>query len=107
MACRSGSRCHVTLGRSFRRDSLMMSSKQGSLFRRRPATLLGCVLLSAMLFACKHNNNNMTKALWVANANNVIEYLPSQLAGGMSAAAPHRTITSAAIGEPQGGTFDA
>jgi len=85
----------------------MMSSKQDSLFRRRPATLLGCILLSSMLFACKHNNNNMAKALWVANANNVIEYLPSQLAGGTSAAVPHRTITSAAIGEPQGVTFDA
>jgi sugar lactone lactonase YvrE len=84
----------------------MMSSKQVSAYRRRPATLLGCVLLSGMLFACKHTNNNM-KALWIANANNVIEYLPSQLVAGTSAAAPHRTISSAAIGEPQGVTFDA
>jgi hypothetical protein len=85
----------------------MMSSKQGSLYRRRNATLLGVVLLSGMLFACKHNNNNTTKGLWIANAANVIEYVPSQLAGGTSAAAPHRTLSSASIGAPQGVTFDA
>ena len=47
-----------------------------------------------------------TKGLWIANGTNVLEFLPSQLAGGMSAAAPHLTISSKTLGAPQGVTFD-
>src|SRR5581483_2972839 len=46
------------------------------------------------------------KGLWIANGTNVLEYIPSQLAGGMSAAAPHLTISSKTLGAPQGVTFD-
>lgn len=48
----------------------------------------------------------ITKALWIANGNNVLEYLPNQLTGGVSTANPHLTITSAVFGAPQGVTFD-
>jgi hypothetical protein len=44
--------------------------------------------------------------LWIANGTNVLEYIPSQLAGGMSAAVPHLTISSKTLGAPQGVTFD-
>ena len=46
------------------------------------------------------------KGLWIANGTNVLEFIPSQLAGGMSAAAPHLTISSKTLGAPQGVTFD-
>ena len=46
------------------------------------------------------------KGLWIANGTNVLEYIPSQLAGGMSAAVPHLTISSKTLGAPQGVTFD-
>jgi hypothetical protein len=46
------------------------------------------------------------KGLWIANGTNVLEFVPSQLAGGMSAAAPHLTISSKTLGAPQGVTFD-
>jgi hypothetical protein len=48
-----------------------------------------------------------SKGLWIANGTNVLEYIPSQLAGGMSAAVPHLTISSKTLGAPQGVTFDA
>jgi hypothetical protein len=47
------------------------------------------------------------KGLWIANGTNVLEYVPSQLAGGTSAATPHLVISSAVFGSPQGVTFDA
>jgi hypothetical protein len=47
-----------------------------------------------------------SKGLWIANGTNVLEFIPSQLAGGMSAAAPHLTISSKTLGAPQGVTFD-
>jgi sugar lactone lactonase YvrE len=46
-------------------------------------------------------------ALWVANATNVVEFLPSQLQSGSSDPAPHLVLNSAAFGAPQGVTFDA
>lgn len=48
-----------------------------------------------------------TKGLWIANGTNVLEYIPSQLAGGTSAGVPHLTLASAVFGAPQGVTFDA
>jgi hypothetical protein len=45
-------------------------------------------------------------ALWVANGANVLEYLPSQLAAGSTAMAPHLTNNSGAFGAPQGVSFD-
>lgn len=48
----------------------------------------------------------VTKGLWIANGNNVLEYIPSQLAGGVSTAAPHLTNMSGSLGAPQGVTFD-
>jgi sugar lactone lactonase YvrE len=64
--------------------------------------------LSVAVIACKHNNNTPPKtALWIANGMNVLEYIPTQLAGGTSAAVPHITMTSPLVGTPQGVTFDA
>jgi hypothetical protein len=70
--------------------------------------VLACAALAGtMLVACKHSNTTAdTKGLWIANANNVVEYLPSQLKGGTSAAVPHITLKSTSIGTPQGVTFD-
>src|SRR5580658_3428508 len=48
-----------------------------------------------------------TKGLWIANGTNVLEYIPSQLAGGTGATVPHLTLASAVFGAPQGVTFDA
>ena len=52
------------------------------------------------------SSTSTAKGLWIANGTNVLEYLPSQLAGGMSAAVPHLTISSKTLGAPQGVTFD-
>jgi sugar lactone lactonase YvrE len=49
----------------------------------------------------------VTKALWIANGNNVLEYLPNQLTGGVSTANPHLTIATGSVVAPQGVTFDA
>jgi hypothetical protein len=49
----------------------------------------------------------LDKALWVANGANVVEFIPAQLAAGVSDPAPHLAINSAAFGAPQGVTFDA
>jgi len=49
----------------------------------------------------------ITKALWVANGTNVLEYLPSQLSSTSSTMVPHLTNNSGAFGAPQGVTFDA
>jgi hypothetical protein len=60
---------------------------------------------AALLAACKHNMN-ANKGLWIANGNNVVEFVPSQLTMGVYSAAPHRNISSGALGTPQGVTFD-
>jgi hypothetical protein len=83
----------------------------------RTSAVLAALLVSG-LSACGNGNSGTTapattapmvntKGLWIANGTNVLEYVPSQLAGGTSAALPHRTISSAAFGSPQGVTFDA
>ena len=84
---------------------------QGQTSRRlgdaRTVMLTLCV--GAMLTACKNDammNNGITKGLWVANGTDVLEYIPSQFTGGVVAAAPHLTISSGALGTPQGVTFD-
>jgi hypothetical protein len=48
-----------------------------------------------------------TNALWVANATNVVEFLPSQLKSGSSAPAPHLVLSSDVFGALQDITFDA
>jgi hypothetical protein len=48
----------------------------------------------------------VNNALWVANGNNVVEFLPSQLTNGTSAPAPHLTLASTVFGAPQGVAFD-
>ncbi len=47
-----------------------------------------------------------SKALWIANGTDVLEYLPEQLRSGTSATAPHLSLQSAMLGSPQGVTFD-
>jgi hypothetical protein len=86
----------------------MMSLKEDLMRRPRPTMLIAAVLFSVVVIACKHNNNAPAKtALWIANGKNVVEYIPTQLAGGTSAAVPHITMTSPSVGGPQGVTFDA
>jgi secreted PhoX family phosphatase len=60
---------------------------------------------TALLAACKHNTSS--KGLWIANGNNVVEFVPSQLTMATYTGAPHRNISSGALGTPQGVTFDA
>jgi hypothetical protein len=61
---------------------------------------------AAALAACKHNNTSINKGLWIANGPNVVEYVPSQLTMAVQSGAPHRNISSAEFGSPQGVTFD-
>lgn len=76
----------------------------------RHAARVGVAALCAgvLLTACKHNNNStITKGLWIANGNDVLEYIPSQLnAGGVMNTAPHLINMSGTFGAPQGVTFD-
>jgi hypothetical protein len=69
-------------------------------------TLMLVLAASGMVAACKHNTTTTPQGLWVANGTDVLEYIPSQLAGGTSAAVPHLQLKSAALGAPQGVTFD-
>jgi len=68
--------------------------------------LLPALLASALLAACNFPaDDNATvgsKALWVANGTNVVEYNPAQLGAGADARAPHVSINSAVFGMPQG-----
>jgi hypothetical protein len=48
----------------------------------------------------------INKALWIANGTNVLEYIPSQLAAGSTAMAPHLVNNSGSFGAPQGVVFD-
>jgi sugar lactone lactonase YvrE len=70
-------------------------------------TALGVVSIAAAVLAACNMGTVGTKGLWIANGNNVLEYIPKQLGTGTSAAAPHLTISSASFGAPQGVTFDA
>jgi len=71
----------------------------------KAASLVLCT--AALLAGCKHNNTNINKGLWIANGNNVVEFVPSQLTMGTYSGMPKRNITSGALGTPQGVTFDA
>jgi sugar lactone lactonase YvrE len=70
----------------------------------RIALLVLCA--GVLLAACKHNNNGMSKGLWVANGTTVLEYIPAQFTSGVVDAAPHLMISGGAVGTPQGVTFD-
>ena len=76
----------------------------------RHAARVGVAALCAgvLLTACKHSNNStITKGLWIANGNDVLEYIPSQLnAGGVQDSVPHLINKSASMTMPQGVTFD-
>jgi len=74
--------------------------------RARAALLVLCT--AAVLAACKHKTTATpdTKGLWIANGPNVVEFVPNQLKGGVQNVAPQRNISSAALGAPQGVTFD-
>jgi hypothetical protein len=79
--------------------------------RNRPGRLRATLLVlcaTAALAACKHHMNATadSKGLWIANGTNVVEFVPGQLTGGVQNVAPHRNISSAALGTPQGVTFD-
>ncbi|MGC1522044.1 MAG: hypothetical protein WA803_10940 [Steroidobacteraceae bacterium] len=98
------------------------------LYRSSPSALtstsaIAALSMSALLAACGGGGSSSmspltstptavsppvnTKGLWIANGTNVLEYVPSQLAGGTRAAVPHLTLASAVFGAPQGVTFDA
>lgn len=71
------------------------------------------MLAAGLLAACGGGGTNNTtsahvlsQGLWVANGTNVLEFLPSQLNGGTSAAVPHLMNNSSVFGAPQGVTFD-
>ncbi len=49
--------------------------------------------------------NTATKALWIANGTDVVEFLPTQLTG-TGDVAPHLSLQSAVFGSPQGVLFD-
>jgi hypothetical protein len=72
--------------------------------------ILAALLVSG-LSACNDGSSGTpavnNKGLWIANGTNVLEYVPSQLAGGTSAAVPHLVNSSGVFGAPQGVTFDA
>ena len=74
--------------------------------RARAALLVLCA--AAVLAACKHKMTATpaTKGLWIANGNNVVEFVPSQIIGGVQNVKPHRNISSGSLGTPQGVTFD-
>jgi len=75
--------------------------------RTRAALLVLCT--AAVLAACKHHTNATAnnKGLWIANGPNVVEFVPSQMTGGVQNVMPKRNILSGAFGAPQGVTFDA
>jgi hypothetical protein len=83
----------------------------GKTFRRLGDARVALLALSAgmLLAACKHDNTSnsgVTKGLWIANGTNVLEFVPSQLSGGVVNAVPHVTNSSGTLGTPQGVTFD-
>jgi sugar lactone lactonase YvrE len=74
----------------------------------RARTALLVLGTAVLLAACKHNMKTAdTKGLWIANGNDVVEFIPAQIIGGVQNVMPHRTISSGALGTPQGVTFDA
>ena len=79
--------------------------------RIRPGRVRAALLVlatAAVLAACKHHTNATadTKGLWIANGPNVVEFVPTQLTGGVQNVAPKHSILSGAFGAPQGVTFD-
>jgi len=48
----------------------------------------------------------VSKALWVANGNDVLEFVPSQFVNGVSDPAPNLVLNSSALTSPQGVQFD-
>ncbi len=83
---------------------MLFSGNTGSPGHARAALFALCA--AAALTACKHNTS-INKGLWIANGTNVVEFVPSQLTMGVYTAAPHRNISVATFGAPQGVTFDA
>src|SRR5260370_17780473 len=73
----------------------------------RTTAILAALLVSG-LAACGDGNSGAAvkvpavnnKGLWIANGTNVLEYVPSQLAGGPSAALPHLVNSGGRFGPP-------
>jgi hypothetical protein len=100
---------------------IMKTRNASSALNRTPAAI-AALSMSAMLAACGGGGGSQAmstvktantippavndKGLWIANGTNVLEYIPSQLAGGTSATVPHLTLASTVFGAPQGVTFD-
>src|SRR5260370_22876216 len=65
-------------------------------FSSKAKSLCASMLVAGLLVACGGGNSTnsappqvLSQGLWVANGTNVLEFMPSQLSGGTSAAAPH------------------
>jgi hypothetical protein len=65
------------------------------------------VFAALPVFAAAGQSPEPANALWVANATNVVEFLPSQLKAGSSNPAPHLVLDSAVFGDLQAVAFDA
>jgi len=75
--------------------------------RHRTGAALLAISAGVLLAACKHSSNTtVTKGLWIANGTDVLEYIPSQMTGGVVNMAPHLVNMSGTLGAPQGVTFD-
>jgi len=87
---------------------MLFSGMNRTLAGRARAALL-VLSAAAVLAACKHNMTTTanTKGLWIANGPNVVEFVPSQMTGGVQNVMPKHSILSGAFGAPQGVTFDA
>jgi sugar lactone lactonase YvrE len=85
---------------------MFFSENTGSRVGNSRAALFA-LCMAALLAACKHDSSTtITKGLWIANGNNVVEFVPSQLTGGVVDVAPQVIDGSGSFGMPQGVTFD-
>jgi hypothetical protein len=89
---------------------MMQLAIRSALFGR-PGAKLTAALAGILLASCGGSGSSGSAAtnnsgLWIANGTNVLEYIPSQLAAGTTATAPHLMNVSGAFGAPQGVTFD-
>jgi hypothetical protein len=93
---------------------------EGSAFATRTKVLCVALLTVGLVAACGGGGGSsntartsattptavLNQGLWIANGTNVLEFIPSQLTGGVNAAAPHLMNNSSVFGAPQGVTFD-
>lgn len=119
----------IRAGQRTRNQWLVNSTRdQGRKARlaRRTRVICASLFVAGLLAACgggggsSHNTTGATgtttqpltnapainQGLWIANGTNVLEFLPSQLSGGVNDAVPHLMNNSSVFGAPQGVTFD-